>query len=165
MKRSETSIKTKRLWLRQIDETDAESIVALRSDENVYKYFLNSKKLTVDEHRVWYNNVYAKFEDRIDWIAVDDETGEFIGVYGSKKEDGNSVEVSYITNPDHQNKGFALEAVNGIIDWCVDNWHISSVTVCIHKDNNPSLEFVYRLGFKKKELTDKTFIKMNKYIE
>ncbi len=45
MKRSDTSIKTKRLWLRQIDETDAESIVALRSVKEVYKYFLTPMKI------------------------------------------------------------------------------------------------------------------------
>ena len=35
--RSDTSIKTERLWLRKIDETDAEAIVSLRQDEDVYK--------------------------------------------------------------------------------------------------------------------------------
>lgn len=147
MKRSETSIKTERLWLRQIDETDAESIVALRSGEDVYKYFINPKKLTVDEHRVWYNNVYIKSDDRIDWIAVDDETGEFIGVYGAKKIDYRIVEVSYITAGGKKHKGYASEAVNAVIDWCKLKWKAMEFIVNIQENNEGSLRFALSLGF------------------
>lgn len=45
--RSNTSIKTERLWLRQIDETDTESIVKIRSEESVYRYFLNPVRINI----------------------------------------------------------------------------------------------------------------------
>ena len=146
--RSETSIKTERLWLRQIDETDAESIVSLRSKENVYKYFLNPVKLTIDRHKEWYNNTYINSYDCIDWIAVDDETGEFIGVYGAKKVDSGSVEVSYITESSHQHKGYAAEAVEAIILWCEKQWSIVKIIANIHIENKESINFAQKLGFK-----------------
>lgn len=146
--RSETSIRTERLWLRQIDETDAESIISLRSKENVYKYFLNPIKLTVDGHREWYNNVYIHSYDRIDWIAVDDRTGELIGVYGAKRVDAGSVEVSYITEPSHKHKGYASEAVEAIIHWCEKQWSISEIIANIHIENKESISLAKKLGFK-----------------
>ena len=79
--RSETSIKTDRLWLRQIDETDAEAIVSLRQDEKVYRYFKNPVKITAEGHRDWYRDGYCNNDNRIDWIAVDDVTGAFISTF------------------------------------------------------------------------------------
>lgn len=145
--RSETSIKTERLWLRQIDETDAESIVALRSDENVYKYFLNPVKLMIEEHRKWYEEQYIDDYSRVDWIAVDDETGAFIGVYGAKKVDEDTVEVSYITSSSHQHRGYAREAVAAIINWCKDKLKVVDFVVNVHENNEGSLKFAQSMGF------------------
>lgn len=129
--RSDTSIKTDRLWLRQIDETDAEAIVSLRSDEEVYRYFLNPVRITVDAHKVWYKEQYSSDDNRIDGIAVDDETGTFIGVYGVKKDVDGTVEVSYITHPIYKGYGYASEAIESVIKWSVDKWNIRTVKVII----------------------------------
>lgn len=148
MRRSDAPIKTERLWLRQIDETDAESIVSLRSDENVYKYFLNPVKISTTDHGIWYDEQYKKDNSRIDWIAVDDETGDFIGVYGVKKLDENTVEVSYITKPDKQGRGYAKESVKAIIQWCRLRWGVLLFIVNIHCENASSIIFASALGFK-----------------
>lgn len=109
--RSNTSIKTERLWLRQIDETDTESIVKIRSEESVYRYFLNPVRINIEDHNAWYKKSYCLDENRIDWIAVDDKSGAFIGVYGVKKIDETSIEVSYITTHLHKECGYVLEAI------------------------------------------------------
>lgn len=147
MKRSETTIVTKRLWLRQMDETDAESVTGLRSDENVYKYFLNPVKLTVEMHREWYRERYCKSDTRIDWIAVDDRTGEFIGVYGAKITDSDTVEISYITADLHKHSGYASEAVEAIMSWCEARWSLDTFIATVHKENTASIRFAEKLGF------------------
>ena len=148
MRRSITSIKTDRLWLRQIDETDAEAIVDIRSDKNVYKYFLNPVKISIDDHRRWYNEQYKNDDNRIDWIAVDDKSGDFIGIYGAKMVERNTAEVSYITKPDKQGCGYAKEAVEAIIRWCVDYWGVNSAIVTINKGNKRSISFARHLEFR-----------------
>ena len=158
--RSETSIKTKRLFMRQIDETDASAIVSLRSDENVYKFFLNPIKLTVEDHLSWYHNSYCNNTNRIDWVAVTDNGGEFIGVYGANREQDNTVELSYITNPKQLHRGYASEAVKAIIDWCTEKWETTSYKVTIHKGNEVSIGFAHKLGFVKAEDVDDAFICM-----
>lgn len=144
--RSDTSIKTDRLWLRQIDETDATEIVRLRSDEKVYKYFLNPVKISVDQHALWYKDAYANDDSRVDWIAVDDQDGSFIGVYGAKRVE-DVVEVSYITDPSHKNQGYAAEAVKAIIEWAKKYWDIFVFEAIVHCDNNESISFASKLGF------------------
>ncbi len=159
MQRSATQIQTNRLWLRQIDETDAESIVKVRSDEGVYRYFINPKKLTVEDHLEWYRNNYVKSANRIDWIAVDDENGAFIGVYGIKIMDSKEIEISYITSPEKLHKGYASEAVRAIIKWCKSHFDVNCFFVSIHEDNMDSIGFAHAIGFKENKKEGK-FLKM-----
>ena len=159
--RSDTTIKSDRLWLRQIDETDAEAIVSLRSEEDVYKYFLNPVRLTLDDHKKWYKNRYCRDKDRIDWIAVNNENGAFVGVYGAKRELDNAVEVSYITNPLYRSEGYASEAVNSIIQWCMEHWGIGEAVAVIHRENKASICFAENNGFHEKARHD-DFITMSK---
>ena len=164
MKRSETSIKTERLWLRQIDETDAYAITSLRSDEGVYRFFFNPVKLTLDEHNRWYQDKYIKSADRIDWIAVDDGMGAFIGVYGARKIRNDAIQVSYITSPNYKKCGYASEAVVAIMAWCKVKWNACYALACIHSGNLASIHFANRLGFK--EYTrNKEFIKMRRDLQ
>lgn len=152
--RSDTFIKTERLFLRQIDQTDAEDIVSLRSDESVYRYFLNPIKLTVDDHNRWYKTSYIKDSYRIDWVAVDDNSGDFIGVYGAKKICDNTAEVSYITKQDKKGKGYATEAINEILKWCIRRWKTKFAVVVIHIDNTASIDFAKSMGFTETEKKD-----------
>lgn len=147
MRRSDTSIKTERLWLGQIDETDAEAIVSLRADKEVYRYFLNPVKISAADHKKWYEEQYKDDRNRIDWVAVGDYSGDFIGVYGAKKVDENTVEVSYITKPDKQGYGYAKEALESIIEWCMENWDFSILIAEVHHDNKSSIEFIKKPGF------------------
>lgn len=163
MKRSTSHITTERLWLRQIDETDTESIVGLRSDERVYQYFLNPSKLTADEHLHWYREKYIRDLNRMDWIAVDDDTGAFIGIYGAKKLSFDEAEISYITAGRMMRKGYASEAVEAVINWCVEQWRIRIAVVEIHKENLVSIAFADRMGFKNTD-SNEAFIKMSKYL-
>ena len=150
MRRSDTTIKTDRLWLRQIDETDADSIVCLRGDEEVYKFFLNPTKLTVSEHKKWYEFSYILSDNRIDWIAVDDNSGSLVGVYGAKKNDASkSVELSYITAPEKQHMGYASEAMAAIEQWCIKQWKTEVFVLSVHKDNKSSIKFADKNGFKR----------------
>lgn len=159
MKRSVTSIKTAHLFLRQIDETDAESIVSLRSEEEVYKFFFNPVKLTVFDHQFWYWNHYIHDTSRIDWVAVDDNSGAFIGVYGLKRIDVDIAEISYITKRDQQGNGYAKEAVEAVVSWCVDHWKISEFVAAIHKENKDSICFAEALGLERAG-SEGCFIKM-----
>lgn len=147
MKRSISIITTERLFLRQIDETDADSIVMMRSEKDVYQYFLNPVKLTIEDHKKWFRDCYSKNDERMDWIAVNDLDGSLVGVYGAKKSSDDEIELSYLTNRQMRGKGYASEAVNAVIKWCGDNWKNTVFSVSVHKDNAASLLFAKSIGF------------------
>lgn len=138
---------TSRLTLREIQDTDAGWIVAWRSDPKVYQYFLNPHPITLREHRNWYSNSYKKNKQRIDLFAVDNNTGEAIGVFGLIKQAAGLTEINYLLDDLHQGKGYAVEAVTAIIDWAAENWNTRTIIAEIHKENIDSLHLVQKLGF------------------
>lgn len=141
-------IETERLTLRGISEADTKMVVRLRSNPDVYKYFIAPHEITEQEHIAWYKNSYLLNENRIDWMAFD-TLGYFVGIFGVKRDNQNSVEaeVSYILTPEQYKKGYATEAIERLIQFCRDNWHCGFVTAVIHEDNNDSIHFVKKLGF------------------
>ena len=66
------SLKTKRLTLSEITEEDAQVIMDLRNDPEVFTYFLNPHALELEEHLKWFHNTYEKDPDRFDWLGRDE---------------------------------------------------------------------------------------------
>ncbi len=142
-------LNTARLTLRGIAEEDTHAIVKLRSDPNVYKFFVSPHQISEKEHLTWYKNSYLFNVNRIDWIAFD-TANKLVGVFGVKREDGNSAEaeVSYILLPEQYGKGYASEAVKRLIRFCREEWKCKFVTAEVHKDNVDSIRFAKKLEFK-----------------
>lgn len=146
-------IKTDRLLLREINETDAEDIVKWRSDTDVIKYLKSPHKLTISEHIDWYHNKYMCDYNRFDWIAM--EGKKKIGVFGlvlkrnlDYEIEGKSyAEVNYLLVPEARHKGYAREAVKALIQYAGETWNINQVIVEIHKDNKSSINLADKIGF------------------
>ena len=145
-------LKTDRLFLRGISEEDTGFIVKLRSNPEVFKFFVSSHKITAEEHIKWFKESYLSNVNRIDWIASD-SGGELVGVFGIKREDKKSkeAEVSYILSPEQYGKGYASEAINRLKVFCRDEWKCSYVVAEIHELNIDSIRFAEKLGFEQVE--------------
>ena len=55
--------------LKEITLDDTELIVQLRSEPEVYRYFLSPHRITVSEHIKWYTEHYLSDPDRIECTA------------------------------------------------------------------------------------------------
>lgn len=144
-------IKTERLFLREIIAEDTSKIVGWRSNPEIYRFFLNPHKLTMEEHISWFYNEYIKNQNRVEWICY---MGSLpIGVFGVKRKNNKSqeAEVSYLVDTKVRQNGYAREAVEGILEWAVDRWGITCVSAEIHKLNRASRVFIEKLGFEKME--------------
>jgi ribosomal-protein-alanine N-acetyltransferase len=146
MKKTYT-LTTERLKLREIRAEDAEIIVRLRSDPEIYQCFLSPHKLTLEEHMRWYTTQYVFDEDRYDWIG-EDCLGNAVGVFGAKRLSAAEGEVSYLLDPRYIGMGYAHEAVERIMDFCAESWNVRRVAAVIHKENVKSVLFAEKLGFK-----------------
>lgn len=149
MKNSASRLVTERLLLYEITEKDTSLIVRYRSDPEVYQYFLSPHPLTEEEHLNWFRNRYVLDETCFYWMAVRKDNGETIGIFGIKRQESEltSAEVSYILSPESQGKGFAREAVEGMIRFASKEWRCRDVSAQIHVENQKSAAFAKRLGF------------------
>ena len=151
-------IKTKRLILREITEEDTDFIVEVRSDESAYRFFKNPHKITKEEHLNWFRNIYPKNPLCTNYIA-EDTNGLKVGVFAVSRdeEDSDIVEVSYILSRVSRGKGYASEAVKGLMEHVENELHINKFTAVVHKDNEASVKLLRRLGFEREE-SDGVFV-------
>lgn len=148
-------IETERLILRGINETDTDRIVCWRSEEKVYKYFKQPHKITIEEHNNWYQKRYLNNTDRYDWMCLEKGSANRVGIFGLVR-DNTIAEVNYILSPEEQHKGYASEGVSALVEYAFFKWKVKKVIAEIHKDNQPSIVFINRLGFEL-ELDDGMF--------
>ena len=158
-------LQTAHLIMRGITEEDTHAIITLRSDPNVYKYFISPHQITKEEHLSWFKNNYIFNENRLDWIAFD-MAGRLVGVFGVKRDnkDSKEAEVSYILDSKQYGKGYASEAVNRLIQFCCEEWKCVYVTAEVHEENSDSIRFVEKLGFVAEKDVNGVFIIYRKLI-
>lgn len=85
------------------------------------------------------------------WLVINKENNTIIGDIGfkGKPNSENTVEVGYGIIPSAQNKGFATEAVNEIINWAFTHDDVDKVVAeCLH-DNIPSIKVLEKLNMNK----------------
>ncbi len=140
-------LETKRLYLRGIDENDTEQIVNWRSDASVYCFFKSPHKITIEEHKKWYNESYLSDTNKVDWMCITKDEWKKIGVFGFKDRN-DRIEVNYLLAADSQHKGYGIEAMIAIIDYIHKIYPGKTLIAEIHKDNIASLKFIRKMGFK-----------------
>lgn len=145
-------IKTERLRLREIRETDTEAIVRLRSDPAVYKFFKAPHRITDNEHMNWFYNTYSCEKNLLCWMCEKDS--EYIGFFGLKIMLQGEAEVSYLLDRIYQHKGYASEAMRAVISWAASEMGIKKYIAIIHKENIGSLHFIESLGFRMEKKRD-----------
>ncbi len=139
---------TERLVLKEIEAEDSEFIINLRSNYDVYKYFLNPHKITVKEHLNWFYNIYCSDNNRIEFIAeLRDKTA--VGIFGLKRiTEENCAEISYILGPNSYGKGYAKEALEKLFELYKIYWNLDFYIATIHEKNENSRRFIKKQGFK-----------------
>lgn len=143
------SLETKRLVLREITEEDTLQIVRWRSVPKVYQYFLSPKPITEKEHLNWYINCYKKDFNRIDFIAVEKESGKESGVFSIKRTFDNMQcsEIGYLLDKNAQGKGYAQEGIKRLMIFARDEWECQKAVFYIHENNRASRALADKLGY------------------
>lgn len=144
-------LRSERLILEELKESDAEFVVRIRSNPDVYRYFKEPREITPEDHLEWYRNSYIYNDNRIDFVAFDLE-GIPVGVFGIRRSCKNSdvTEVSYILAQEYYGKGYASEALERLIIYSKEFWKSNTVIAEIHICNSSSIKFIENKGFIKK---------------
>lgn len=151
------AIQTERLLLREITSEDAQTIVELRNDPRVYRFFRSPHAITVPEHMQWYTGHYLADRNRCDWLAFLD--GHPIGIFAlTRLDDPSTMEVNYWLCPTSWGKGYAQEAVNALTEQAKAAFQVNTIYATIHRENSASIRFAERMGFRKKNAEDIYFL-------
>lgn len=149
---------TKRLKIRRITETDAESIFKLRSAPETFKYVDNEPYQNLLRAQNFIKSVIKDIENKegyfwcIELFSQKFQTYEFVGTiclwnFDEKRE---IAEVGYEILPEHYGKGFATEALDAIIEFIIQELEIKEIHAITHELNLPSIKLLMRHGFEKR---------------
>ncbi|MCR2805573.1 GNAT family N-acetyltransferase [Paenibacillus soyae] len=89
------------------------------------------------------------------WFVQQKESLQVIGDIGFKgKPHQRTVEVGYGMQPSHHNKGFATEAVSGLLHWAFSTGLVDRVIAECSVDNGPSFRVLEKVGMKQVSVSD-----------
>ncbi len=141
-------IETDRLILRHVTPDDAPHIHALLTDADFLAQIGDRGVKTLDDARVAiterYVPAYACGTGM--FAVVDRENGAWLGMAGLVDRDGlDHVDVGYAFLPAGRGKGYALEAVRGVMGWAAAKG-IAPIVAIVSPENARSIAILEAVG-------------------
>ncbi|NFP91312.1 GNAT family N-acetyltransferase [Clostridium sporogenes] len=148
------NISTERLILKGITPSDVKSMFKYRSNPQIYE-FQYLKPQTVQDVE---NYIYAKTckvpNIPNTWYPLGifiKESDELVGDMGIHfiGPDSLQVEIGYTLSLEYQGKGYATEAVIGVIDHLFNNFNKHRILASVDPRNTRSIALLERIGMRK----------------
>jgi ribosomal-protein-alanine N-acetyltransferase len=163
-------IKTERLLMRRIRDTDAPEIFFLRSDETVMKYIDREKPKSTEEAVEFIQKVNENIDknEAIMWgIALLDNPDTLIGNIGYWRmlNQHYRSEIGYMLHPHFWGNGIMKEALLAAIDYGFNNMKLHSIEAHINPDNTASGMLLEKTGFIREAYFKEDFYFKGKFID
>jgi ribosomal-protein-alanine N-acetyltransferase len=151
-------LKTERLVLRNVENTDADLIYKLHSDPVVNKFVGRDNSASLQKAKEY----TIKMQNLIDnneciyWIIRFQENNDLIGsicLWNFDREN-NIVEIGYEMLPEFQGKGLMSEAIQKVTKYAFDEMKAAIITAFPSSDNNNSVAILKKMNF---EFEDKKY--------
>ncbi len=136
------TLRTKRLILRRVRETDFEDMHAIFTDPRAMQYWSTMPHQTEAETRDWIAATIAGHPHQADDFVLDYE-GRVIGKAGMWEEP----EIGFILHPDYWRQGLAREAIEAVIGHLFTTRGLKHITADVDPRNAASITLLTSLGF------------------
>ncbi|MGO9451894.1 MAG: GNAT family N-acetyltransferase [Candidatus Binataceae bacterium] len=155
-------IKTSRLTLRRLSESDLDAFLAYRNDPEVAKfqgwglpYPRDQAGLFVREQSIAEPGVRGSwFQFAIEWEA----THRLIGDCGLRTgDDGTHGEIGFTLAREHQGHGFASEAVQAVTGYAFSALGFRRIVAITDCRNDRSIAMLNRIGFKREKTMRRSY--------
>ncbi|WP_294241641.1 GNAT family protein [uncultured Chryseobacterium sp.] len=160
---------TERLLLRDMTIEDAPAIFDYRSDAeaNTFQSWIPTSLKEV-ENFILRN--HKEFNQRESWYQIlitDKETKAVIGDIGIHffGNENTQAELGITLNKDFQGKGFAAEALKGIISLLFTDFRKHRIMASVDPDNLNSIKLMERVGFRKEGHFVKSLFWKNRWVD
>jgi RimJ/RimL family protein N-acetyltransferase len=142
-------IKTRRLALREIADSDVPDIARLAGDWDVARMtaripFPYSEALA----REWMNTI-----GNGEFVRMVAHEGQLVGAVGYVGNDDGSAEIGYWIGKPWWGMGFATEAASALVRHCFTVAGFRRLTCCHFVDNPASQRVIEKLGFRPRDMT------------
>ena len=121
-------LRTERLLLRRIRETDAEELFLGFVNQKEFLYYANKKERTLEEEKASLVGISEKYEnDRYyNWLITLKGSGTIIGqIVLMVDERNDSVEFSYAIDKRHTGRGYMTEALARVKPFCLEELEVT----------------------------------------
>lgn len=148
-------LETKRLILRPLELSDAESLFELNKNPNVHKYLWQKPEEVIDESIKVIEYVQRQYASNNigRYATILKETNTYIGWTGIKFvndhiENGNTnfYDYGYRLDEKFWNKGFATEATVFWLDYGFNQMKIDKMNAYTHSENGASNHILQKIG-------------------
>ncbi len=144
-------LKTKRLWLRKIDQNDSKAIHFLRSNQTVNHYVKRPETQTLQEAIDFIdkiNNGISK-QDWLFWGISTIGNPELIGTIclWNFSDDRKVAEVGYDLHPEFQRQGIMNEALRCILNYGFETLNLDRIEAYTHRENESSKKLLIKNNF------------------
>jgi ribosomal-protein-alanine N-acetyltransferase len=141
-------LETERLILREMNETDADAVFAMRSDEDVMR-FIRAPQTRRAEAENWINLVSSRWKsEKIGFCAVIEKaSNRFIGWCGLwRLVETKEVEVGYALFKEFWGQGFAVEASEAFLKYGFGELNLEKIVAVANPENHASRRVMEKLG-------------------
>ncbi|TAG46418.1 MAG: N-acetyltransferase [Betaproteobacteria bacterium] len=154
-------IHTERLLLRLVRREDLPALFDVNSNPAVTQFLPYPAWQTMDDANVWYERTLTRQETGAAWqfAIVLQQTGLALGTCLLFNFDPSSrrAETGYVLGQAHWSKGYASEAMRGLIAYAFDTLDLRRLEAQINPNNVASCALIERLGFAREGLLRERF--------
>lgn len=133
--------------LRLLEERDLSSTLAWRNRENVRKWFRFDKELTLDQHISWFASYLSKDNDFTFVFEVDSKPVGQLAIYNLDRQSQKAEVGRILLDESCQGKGFATEALTGLIQIAGIHLGCQSVWLEVKSANARAIRVYQACGF------------------
>ena len=146
-------LKTQRLILKAIAQTDLDDLAILLMDDVVKKTYMVPEFTNRDEARKLAKRIADLSQDPARYVAGIYLGDRLIGLLNETERSGDAIEVGYALLPPYHNQGYCTEALTGAIG-CLFTQGFGRVICGAFEENLASLRVMEKSGMGKIERTD-----------
>ncbi|WP_243521612.1 GNAT family N-acetyltransferase [Bacillus pseudomycoides] len=146
-------LETERLILRELTESDAQSILNCFSNTDVLRYYGQNPLKSIDQVKQIIRNFVESYNEK-HGIKCGIElkgTKGIIGTIGFHdwSSEHKRANISYALFPEQWRNGYATEAVSQVISYGFHILHLTRIGAIVFLENESSNKLLTKLGFKK----------------
>lgn len=152
------TLNTERLILRQLQESDAQELLRLRSDTRVNAYLDRQPTQTVEEALHFIRKIQDNFKNKtgLYWAITQTDNQKLIGTIClfDFSDERKTCEIGYELLPQYQGQGMMNEAIKKIIAFSFQTLGLEKIEAFTHKDNQRSTKLLQKFTFAETSVTN-----------